>query len=165
MAKTELTLSIERALKYYRPVTTGGIKLNTARGRTTAFEVPVECGTTHSGMIDCVRINEYFKLNIGEIEGTPKILITCYEIKVTKTDFKSKNGHNFIGNLNYYVIPKELYTEVQHLVPEGIGIILFNKYDLRRKVESKFNELTDSEQKWLMMSVMKRIRFGKEGND
>jgi hypothetical protein len=195
VAKSELTVKIEKALKYYAPTKIGGIKLNVFRGRTTAFEVPAECGTTKYGMIDCVRINEYFdninkkrgcvyctyekaledyvnkqscimgltfsekpsecnqiscRNNIPIERGEPGILITCYEIKVTKADFKSKNGHNFVGNLNFYVIPKEIYSDVADMIPAGIG---------------EFRELTDSEQKWLLMSVMKRIRFGKEGND
>lgn len=27
--------------------------------------------------------------------------MTCFEIKITKSDFKSENGHNFVGNKNY----------------------------------------------------------------
>ena len=57
--------------------------------------------------------------------GHQEILITCYEIKVSKSDFKSKHGHNFVGNCNYYVIPNELYAAVADLVPEDIGIILY----------------------------------------
>jgi hypothetical protein len=108
-------------------------------------------------------------------EGEPKILITCYEIKVTKADFKSKNGHNFIGNLNYYVVPHPIYPEIKKLVPGDIGIIVF--YDgtqpttkpsspwpvtpyrgLRRRKECIFRELSDEAQKWLVLSVLKRAR-------
>jgi len=58
--KTEITKEIERALKYYAPVEMCNIRLNVRRGCATAFEVPVESGTTTAGLVDCVRVNEYF---------------------------------------------------------------------------------------------------------
>lgn len=58
-------------------------------------------------------------------EATNGVLITCVEIKITKSDFKSKHGHNFCGNCNYYAMPKELYPEVKDLIPEGVGVLLF----------------------------------------
>lgn len=93
--------------------------------------------------------------------GHQEILITCYEIKVSKSDFKSKHGHNFVGNCNYYVIPNELYAAVADLVPEDIGIILYlhagSYVGLRRKKECTFRKLTDEEQKWFILSTMKRL--------
>jgi hypothetical protein len=204
MAKTDLTREIEKALRYYAPRELGGIKINVFRGRTTAFEVPVECGTNTAGMIDCVRINEYFgdkervrvcrchawkrdgvrripincpkgiadsdktpelcdndrcRWNIWKEVGRPKVLIQCFEIKITKSDFKSKNGHNFVGNLNYYVIPSELYEAIKDDVPEHIGIILYLKGGgLRRKRDATFREMTEEDQKWMILNVLKRIR-------
>lgn len=46
------------------------------------------------------------------------------EIKVTKADFKSKNGHTFIGNKNYYAMPPELYEQVKDKVPKDIGVLV-----------------------------------------
>lgn len=46
----------------------------------------------------------------------------CYEIKITKSDFHSKNHNTFIGNLNYYIMPKELFEQVKGEIPEGIGV-------------------------------------------
>ncbi len=206
MAKTELTKTIERALKYYAPAEIGGIKINKFRGWSTAFEVPAECGTTSGGIIDCVRVNEYFgnlsknrvcrlfkykqdgvhawkcphgvedkdikracdkadcRWNALATNGVPKVLITCFEIKITKSDFKSIHGHNFVGNLNFYVMPKELYPQVEDLVPDGVGVILYTKANgfvgLRRKINSRFQEMTDSDQKWMVLSVLKRLKDG-----
>lgn len=206
MAKTELTRQIEKALRYYHPAETCGIRVNKFRGTHTAFEVPTICGTTAGGLVDCLRVQEYFgdiervhtcaahgwkkegirrvaiqcphgyldseqppelcddvacRLNCIRERGAAKILITAYEIKITKSDFKSKNGHNFVGNCNYYVIPKELYEDVRELVPEDIGIILYlhagSYVGLRRKKECAFKQLTDESQKWLVLSVMKRL--------
>ena len=210
MAKTEMTQQIERALRYYHPAEVCGIRVNKFRGSHTAFEVPVVCGTTRAGLVDCMRVQEYFggihseeycrikkyadcgkewatamdasftcSRGFGPGEkpelcdaygcpyryirevGTQQILVTCYEIKVSKSDFRSKNGHNFVGNCNYYIIPNELYAAVVDLVPEDIGIILYlhagSYTGLRRKKECTFKQLTDEEQKWFLLSTMKRL--------
>lgn len=52
-------------------------------------------------------------------------LITCFEVKITLEDFKSKNGHNFHGHHNYYVVPKEIVHKVRELLPDGIGLIAY----------------------------------------
>ncbi len=206
MAKTELTKAIERSVISWQPAEIGNIQINKQRGQHTALEVPAECGTNKSGIVDAVRVSEYF----GDIEykricmpatwrkegirqrlkcelgydtmkplptfcdqtscrfnsctkiGVPKILITCFEIKITKSDFKSKNGHNFIGNMNYYVVPEEIYKEIEPLVPEDIGILVYLHkgvyVGLRTKKKPKYRELSDEDQKWLILSCMKRIR-------
>lgn len=142
MAKTELTKAIEQAIIEWNPAQIGDIKVNKFRAHHTGLEVPVECGTTTGGIVDAVRVSEYFgdiKLyhecrmgrwkkktgsdplcthgkniaagaepecehyecvwNGTRKEGTPMLLLTCIEIKVTKADFKSEHGHNFVGNL------------------------------------------------------------------
>lgn len=206
MAKTEMTRAIERAILDYHPAELSGIKINKFRGEHTALEVPVKCGTITGGIIDAVRISEYFgdikqqhvcrpyrwrkegvRASIqcplgkdmtkplaelcsktdcrwnGTMErGTAKVLITCFEIKVSRSDFKSAHGHNFIGNLNYYVVPKELHPQVEGLIPEGVGVLLYLHEGiytgLRMKRKSGFREMTDEEQKWLILSAFKRIR-------
>ncbi len=47
---------------------------------------------------------------------------TCYEIKVSKSDFRSKANLTFIGNKNYFVMPYSLYNEVKDEIPSGIGV-------------------------------------------
>lgn len=206
MAKTDMTREIEQALLDYHPAELSGIKINKFRGEHTALEVPVECGTTTGGIIDAVRVSEYFgdieyrnvcrpalwrkdgirqtltclkgkdtkgkldtycdekrcRWNGIEKQGTAKILLSCFEIKVSRSDFKSQHGHNHVGNLNYYAVPKELYPHIEDLVPEGVGVLLYlheGVYTgLRMKKRSEFKELTDEDQKWLILSVMKRIR-------
>jgi GTPase SAR1 family protein len=53
------------------------------------------------------------------------ILITCYECKISVSDFKSPNGHNFHGHKNYYVVPKNIVKQIESLVPDDIGIIVY----------------------------------------
>lgn len=63
------------------------------------------------------------------------VAIICFEIKISKEDFKSPNGHNFVGNLNYYVMPVALYPNVADLIPEDIGCIVY--YPSGRLVKKK----------------------------
>lgn len=65
------------------------------------------------------------------------MLITCYECKITLSDFKSKNGHNFHGNNNYYVVPKELVSKISPLVPKHIGIISYNPVSKQFRIAKK----------------------------
>ena len=50
--------------------------------------------------------------------------IRCYELKVSYTDFHSTHGHNFIGDYNYYVVPRELYPKIQNEIPDGVGCLI-----------------------------------------
>jgi hypothetical protein len=109
MGKSELTLDIERCL----------INNAVKNSKRYANEVPVE-----GGICDFVEVKIDFKNN-----NIPTVY--CYEIKVTLNDFKSKNGHNFIGDYNYYVIPIELYKILleKQLIPKykNYGIITYDK--------------------------------------
>lgn len=85
------------------------------------------------------------------------ILVTCVEIKISVSDFASKHGHNFVGNCNYYAMPTDLYAKVKDRVPEGIGVLLYMSNGLiRKKVECEYHELSDTTQKWLVLSTIKR---------
>ena len=125
-------------------------KLTCALGHDTMKPLPTYCEQT-----SC-RFNSSSKI------GVPKIMITCFEIKVTKNDFKSKNGHNFIGNMNFYVVPEEITKDIAPLVPDDIGILVYyhkgTYIGLRTKKKPIYREMTDKDQKWLILSVMKRIR-------
>lgn len=128
---------------YNSPVTNGCI-----RGFKDIDELPEYC--------DCDTCTARSFINRFDNE----ILITAYEIKVTKSDFHSKHGHNFCGNANFYVMPKELYQELKSDIPEDIGIIVHEvtpKINRLRKVrDSKFNFLTDCDIKWMILNVLKK---------
>lgn len=91
-------------------------------------------------------------------------LITCVEIKVSVSDFRSIHGHNHVGHCNYYAIPAAMYPKVKDLIPENIGILIFydgnekgeGYYGIRKKRECVPQKLTEEKQKWLIMSVAKR---------
>ncbi len=55
------------------------------------------------------------------------MMITCYEVKITLSDFKSPHGHNFHGNENYYCVPKELAPQIVDDIPDHVGILCYYK--------------------------------------
>lgn len=58
--KTEMTRTIEQAIVEWNPAQIGDIKVNKFRAHHTGLEVPAECGTTTCGIVDAVRVSEYF---------------------------------------------------------------------------------------------------------
>jgi len=121
-----------------------------------------------SGLDGCDRVDCRANINVGLVKDI--VNIYCYEIKVSKSDFMSKNGHNFVGNYNYYIMPKELYPQVKENVPDDIGVILYSPYidkdagtvyaagSLRKKKHAEYIDIGDEAQKWLILSVFKRMR-------
>ena len=73
-----------------------------------AKEVTFDYGTADQGRADYVQI----KPKNNSVSGIEKSDVYIYEIKSSVEDFKSKNGHNFIGDLNYYVMPESVYREL-----------------------------------------------------
>ena len=82
-----------------------------------------------AGIVDCICINTDKK-------------VYCYELKVSKTDFHSKNGHNFYGNYNYYVMTKSLYEEIKEEIPNEIGVLINYNSTLKSVKKAKKKELT-----------------------
>jgi hypothetical protein len=65
-------------------------------------------------------------------------IISCFELKVTKSDFHSAAMLSFIGNYNYYVMPAELYEQVKGEIPDWIGVLVpFGKDDLTSAKKAK----------------------------
>lgn len=85
------------------------------------------------------------------------ILTTCFEIKISKSDFKSKNGHNFVGNHNYYVVPSNIYSKIIELVPEDIGIIVYTENgNFRKKKECKFKDVSAEDLNRFLFNALKK---------
>ncbi len=57
----------------------------------------------------------------------------CYEIKISKSDFHSKNHNTFVGNYNYYVLTKDLYNQVKDEIPNHIGVYIGTELVKRAK--------------------------------
>lgn len=102
MSKSELTKKIEKNLIH--------TYLNKNANR---IGVEISCST---GFVDFVTA----KYKYIKEKQRREFVTTCYEIKISKADlFKSNHGHNFVGNYNYYIIPKSLYDS---LTPEELSI-------------------------------------------
>lgn len=115
-------------------------------------------GTYKSKMCDgCVYHRHFYELGI---------LVTCFEIKISVSDFHSPNGHNFHGNKNYYVVDSQIYDKIKNSVPDDIGIIVF--YDktgsMRVKKECIFKEISDDKKCRLLYDAYKKWvnKFGYE---
>lgn len=58
----------------------------------------------------------------------------CYELKVTKADFRSTAKLSFVGHYNYFVLPKNLYEEVKSEIPPEIGVLVYRSYALEEEM-------------------------------
>ena len=85
-------------------------------------------------------------------------MTTCFEIKISVSDFKSKNGHNFCGNHNYYVVPLDIYKSIEPLVPTDIGIIVYYPLtqSMRVEKESVFKEVKPVDLVLLLYNALKK---------
>lgn len=180
MAETELTKEIKQAIRGYSPLMQSNM-------RTVRWAEEVDVGTGYVDSIrfeDYIKskkhdnfcgkrpnANKPKELCSGVVSENCKgcvwftrgiinelgIATTCYEIKITKSDFKSNHGHNFVGNFNYYVIPKELYTQVKDLVPDNIGIILYHGHGcLKRIKKCEFKEINQEDLSRYLYNALKK---------
>lgn len=101
-----------------------------------AREVTFDYATLSSIRVDYMR----FKPLNNSVSGIEKGDVYCYEIKSSVADFTSKNGHNFIGDFNYYVMPKEVFEEVNDLIPYNVGVLIpveFEGLEIVKKARRK----------------------------
>ena len=99
-----------------------------------AREVTFDYATGNAVRVDFMK----FKPKNNTVSGIEKGDFYCYEVKSSVEDFYSKNGHNFLGDFNYYVMPMETYKKVQNEIPYKVGVYVPEKknnsgdwYDLK----------------------------------
>lgn len=68
-----------------------------------AREVTFDYSTSKGKRVDYM----LFKPKNNTPSGIEKGDFYCYEVKSSVEDFHSKNGHNFLGDFNYYVMPED----------------------------------------------------------
>ena len=83
-----------------------------------AREVTFDYATTNAVRVDFMR----FKPVNNTVSGIEKGDFYCYEVKSSVEDFHSKNGHNFLGDYNYYVMPEEVYEQIKKEIPYQVGV-------------------------------------------
>ncbi|MBR1391062.1 MAG: hypothetical protein IJ567_06430 [Lachnospiraceae bacterium] len=83
-----------------------------------AREVTFDYATAHSIRVDYVK----FQPVNNTVSGIEKGDFYCFEVKSSVEDFHSKNGHNFIGDFNYYIMPEEVFATVSKEIPYYVGV-------------------------------------------
>ncbi len=88
------------------------------------------------------------------------MMVTCFEVKITYSDFRGVNGHNFHGNENYYCVPKALAPKIAGEIPDDIGILAYyegeRQYGLRQFRPSGWRDITDQTKVELLYNAMKK---------
>lgn len=112
--------------------------------QTLQLEREIWRATCKQGVFGCfeVTIGWFGNERVDYITYDTKGIWRCYEIKVSKSDFRSKASNTFIGHYNYYVMPKELYEQVKDEIPSHIGVYI-NGVCIER---AKKQEITVDEQ-------------------
>lgn len=87
--------------------------LETYQREYCCLEVTIGFGTAVNGRVDFMVMDS-------------KGVIKCFEIKVSKADFRSGNINSFEGDLNYYVMPRELFEAVKDEIPDFVGVYVCN---------------------------------------
>ncbi len=137
-------------------------------GETTQIELGIFNATCKQGVFGCfeVTIGWFGKERVDYMTYDTKGIFRCFEIKVTKADFRSSCHNSFVGNFNYYVLPLKLYEQVKNEIPDFVGVyVLDNKsvYSIKkakRKQVENLDVLKDSMIRSLSREVSKQIRSG-----
>lgn len=85
-----------------------------------AREITFDYASAHQVRVDYMK----FKPINNSVSGIEKGDFYCYEVKSSVEDFHSKNGHNFIGDFNYYVMPNEVFETVKAEIPWMVGVLV-----------------------------------------
>ena len=122
-----------------------------------AKEVTFDYSSDHAVRVDYMK----FKPVNNTVGGIEKGDFYCYEVKSSVEDFHSKNGHNFIGDFNYYIMPEKVYVTVGLEIPYGVGVYCPEGTELQsvRKARRKNRERPVSEM--LLMMFRSAVRNTK----
>jgi hypothetical protein len=131
-----------------------------------AKEVTFDYATNQPVRVDYMR---FVPLN-NSASGIEKGDFYCYEIKSSLEDFRSKNGHNFIGDYNYYVIPENVYEHVEKEIPFGIGALIerkdsFGNHYLELKKKARRKDRNKSVSEMLLMMFRSANRELRKENE
>jgi hypothetical protein len=132
---------------------------------TLELEREIWAATHKQGVFGCfeVTIGWWGKERVDYITYDTKGIWRCYEIKVSKSDFRSKAANTFIGHYNYYVMPQELFEEVRDEIPSHIGVYVNKacvKNPKRQELAADEQVLKDSLIRSLSREFTKQYRSG-----
>lgn len=95
----------------------------------------------------------------NSVSGIEKGDVYCFEVKSSVEDFKSKNGHNFLGDFNYYVMPEEVFASVKEQIPYYVGVLVpgpYGRLTTAKKVHRKDRSRPISEMLLMMWRSSRR---------
>jgi hypothetical protein len=135
---------------------------------TKNLEKAIWQATNKQGVFGCfeVTIGWFGKERVDYMTYDTKGLFRCYEIKVSKSDFHSSCHNSFLGDLNYYVLPPDLYEEIKNEVPEHIGVYVvrdgfaYSVKRAKRRPVADPETLKNSLIRSLCREVTKQIKSG-----
>lgn len=87
-------------------------------GKYWSSEVTFNYGRVGECRIDFVSFTPVNQSTSGIERGT----FSTYEVKSCLEDYRSKNGHNFTMDKNYYVMPMEVYKKIVRELPHNVGV-------------------------------------------
>ena len=115
MGRPEITKALSALLEQH--IHAGDSRVYWAR------EVTFDYGSVKPSRVDYM---EFEPLN-NSVSGIEKGDFSCYEIKSSVEDFHSPNGHNFYGDFNYYVMPRDVYDKVEIEISFFVGVLTPNE--------------------------------------
>ena len=86
-------------------------------GTYWASEVTFDYGMKNVRRVDFMKYEPVNQSTAGIEKGT----FTAYEVKSSVADYRSKNGHNFEMERNYYVMPFDVFWKLKTELP-NIGV-------------------------------------------
>lgn len=86
----------------------------------------------------------------------------CYEIKASKKDFYSSAKKSFVGNFNFYVMPRDVFEQVKRDIPPHVGVYCgtaIRKRATRQELSVPADVLKDSMIRSLFRDYEKYVRL------
>lgn len=129
-----------------------------------AKEVTFDYATGNTVRVDYMQ----FKPVNNSVSGIEKGDFYCYEIKSSVEDYHSKNGHNFLGDYNYYIMPQDVYEKVKSTIPYKVGVFVPDYKDYKgewyhlrsvKKAARRDREKPFSEMLFMMFRSCARDRY------
>ena len=151
LSRKEITQLLSKALEHY-------INPKNDTRIYWAKEVTFDYGTLNQIRVDYITFSP---IN-NSVSGIEKGDFYCCEIKSSVEDFHSKNGHNFIGDYNYYVMLNSVYEKVKNEIPYKIGVMTLDDNNIMKiikKAKRCDRERPVSEMLLMMFRSANRDRF------
>lgn len=130
------------------------------RGKYYAREVSIDYGTTDVKRVDFMEFVPNGVVYLSDIENGYFI---SYEVKSCLADYKSGYGQNFLTEMNYFVMPMELYKKVIKELPQDIGVIC--PIPVGKSNIDEFENTTDLDKEdviWIMRVVKRAFKRGRK---